>query len=74
MLRSSSFQLWQNEEMSISGPKIPQALEKILQLKDIRQEQLTDVAGQNSHKLKIIKDKLIIKSTLTFFIRYFKIR
>ncbi|KAM3590978.1 uncharacterized protein V6R79_019971 [Siganus canaliculatus] len=33
---------WQSEEMSISGPKIPQALEKILQLKEIRQEQLTD--------------------------------
>uniref|UniRef100_A0A672GQP4 Splicing factor 3b, subunit 2 n=1 Tax=Salarias fasciatus TaxID=181472 RepID=A0A672GQP4_SALFA len=34
--------LWQTEEMSITGPKIPQALEKILQLKEIRQEQLTD--------------------------------
>ncbi|XP_029382308.1 splicing factor 3B subunit 2 isoform X1 [Echeneis naucrates] len=33
---------WQSEEVSISGPKIPQALEKILQLKEIRQEQLTD--------------------------------
>ncbi|XP_034019868.1 LOW QUALITY PROTEIN: splicing factor 3B subunit 2 [Thalassophryne amazonica] len=31
---------WQGED--ISGPKIPQALEKILQLKEIRQEQLTD--------------------------------
>uniref|UniRef100_A0A665WZK1 Splicing factor 3b, subunit 2 n=1 Tax=Echeneis naucrates TaxID=173247 RepID=A0A665WZK1_ECHNA len=31
-----------SEEVSISGPKIPQALEKILQLKEIRQEQLTD--------------------------------
>lgn len=43
-----SFQSWQNEEVSISGPKIPQALEKILQLKEIRQEQLTDPAGQYS--------------------------
>uniref|UniRef100_A0A3Q0QR35 Splicing factor 3b, subunit 2 n=1 Tax=Amphilophus citrinellus TaxID=61819 RepID=A0A3Q0QR35_AMPCI len=33
---------WQSEEISVSGPKIPQALEKILQLKEIRQEQLTD--------------------------------
>nr|XP_046235943.1 splicing factor 3B subunit 2 isoform X1 [Scatophagus argus] len=33
---------WQSEEVSLSGPKIPQALEKILQLKEIRQEQLTD--------------------------------
>eukprot|EP00066_Takifugu_rubripes_P028385 XP_011617651.1 PREDICTED: splicing factor 3B subunit 2 [Takifugu rubripes] len=33
---------WQSEEVSISGPKIPQALEKILQLKEIRQEQLVD--------------------------------
>ncbi|XP_041842418.1 splicing factor 3B subunit 2 isoform X3 [Melanotaenia boesemani] len=35
---------WQNEEISVSGPKIPQALEKILQLKEIRQEQHTDPA------------------------------
>ncbi|XP_067380916.1 splicing factor 3B subunit 2 isoform X1 [Channa argus] len=35
-------EFWQSEEVSISGPKIPQALEKILQLKEIRQEQLTD--------------------------------
>ncbi|KAJ0006506.1 hypothetical protein NQD34_013779 [Periophthalmus magnuspinnatus] len=35
---------WQNEEVSITGPKIPQALEKILQLKEIRQEQNTDAA------------------------------
>uniref|UniRef100_A0A7N9AR22 Splicing factor 3b, subunit 2 n=1 Tax=Mastacembelus armatus TaxID=205130 RepID=A0A7N9AR22_9TELE len=40
------FQVWQNEEVSVSGPKIPQALEKILQLKEIRQEQLTDPTGQ----------------------------
>uniref|UniRef100_A0A4W4FTT5 PSP proline-rich domain-containing protein n=1 Tax=Electrophorus electricus TaxID=8005 RepID=A0A4W4FTT5_ELEEL len=32
-------QMWQSEEVGI-GPKIPQALEKILQLKEIRQEQL----------------------------------
>lgn len=31
--------------MSISGPKIPQVLEKILQLKEIRQEQLVDPIG-----------------------------
>lgn len=45
----SLFQTWQNEEMSVTGPKIPQALEKILQLKEIRQEQLTDPAGQSSY-------------------------
>ncbi|XP_069374603.1 splicing factor 3B subunit 2 [Paralichthys olivaceus] len=39
-------ELWQNEEISVSGPKIPQALEKILQLKEIRQEQLTDPTGE----------------------------
>ncbi|XP_047461013.1 splicing factor 3B subunit 2 [Mugil cephalus] len=37
---------WQSEEMSVTGPKIPQALEKILQLKEIRQEQLTDPAEE----------------------------
>uniref|UniRef100_A0A8D2ZRZ6 Splicing factor 3b, subunit 2 n=1 Tax=Scophthalmus maximus TaxID=52904 RepID=A0A8D2ZRZ6_SCOMX len=40
-------EVWQNEEVSIGGPKIPQALEKILQLKEIRQEQLTDPTGQD---------------------------
>ncbi|XP_061566330.1 splicing factor 3B subunit 2 isoform X2 [Cololabis saira] len=40
-------EMWHNEEMSISGPKIPQALEKILQLKEIRQEQLTDPAEED---------------------------
>lgn len=35
---------WQNEEVNVAGPKIPQALEKILQLKEIRQEQNTDAA------------------------------
>ncbi|XP_074518444.1 splicing factor 3B subunit 2 isoform X1 [Halichoeres trimaculatus] len=39
-------EMWQSEEVSVSGPKIPQALEKILQLKEIRQEQLTDPAGE----------------------------
>ncbi|XP_056431635.1 splicing factor 3B subunit 2 [Gadus chalcogrammus] len=33
---------WQGEESSVAGPKIPQALEKILQLKEMRQGQLTD--------------------------------
>ncbi|XP_028285477.1 splicing factor 3B subunit 2 isoform X2 [Parambassis ranga] len=33
---------WQSEEVSVGGPKIPQALEKILQLKEIRQEQLIE--------------------------------
>lgn len=32
-------QIWSNEDVGI-GPKIPQALEKILQQKEIRQEQL----------------------------------
>lgn len=45
---SFSFQAWQSEEISVGGPKIPQALEKILQLKEIRQEQLTDPAGPYS--------------------------
>ncbi|XP_040035562.1 splicing factor 3B subunit 2 isoform X2 [Gasterosteus aculeatus] len=40
-------EVWQSEEVSISGPKIPQALEKILQLKEIRQEQLTDPADDD---------------------------
>ncbi|KAM4536663.1 splicing factor 3B subunit 2 [Odontesthes bonariensis] len=40
-------EMWQNEEVSVSGPKIPQALEKILQLKEIRQEQLTDPAEED---------------------------
>ncbi|XP_075948656.1 splicing factor 3B subunit 2 isoform X4 [Anarhichas minor] len=39
-------EVWQSEEVSVSGPKIPQALEKILQLKEIRQEQLTDPAEE----------------------------
>uniref|UniRef100_A0A671VA96 Splicing factor 3b, subunit 2 n=1 Tax=Sparus aurata TaxID=8175 RepID=A0A671VA96_SPAAU len=50
-------QSWQNEEVSVSGPKIPQALEKILQLKEIRQEQLTDPAGQYSCEKEKEKDK-----------------
>ncbi|KAF5902827.1 splicing factor 3B subunit 2, partial [Clarias magur] len=33
-------EMWQSDDVGI-GPKIPQALEKILQLKEIRQEQLT---------------------------------
>ncbi|XP_062300539.1 splicing factor 3B subunit 2 isoform X2 [Scomber scombrus] len=37
-----SREAWQSDEVSVTGPKIPQALEKILQLKEIRQEQLTD--------------------------------
>ncbi|TKS93039.1 Splicing factor 3B subunit 2 [Collichthys lucidus] len=38
---------WQSEEeRGASGPKIPQALEKILQLKEIRQEQLTEPAEE----------------------------
>uniref|UniRef100_A0A8C5A338 Splicing factor 3b, subunit 2 n=1 Tax=Gadus morhua TaxID=8049 RepID=A0A8C5A338_GADMO len=36
---------WQGEESSVAGPKIPQALEKILQLKEMRQGQLTDPTG-----------------------------
>lgn len=40
-------QAWQNDDVGI-GPKIPQVLEKILQLKEIRQEQLTATpTGQN---------------------------
>uniref|UniRef100_A0A3B4TZG1 Splicing factor 3b, subunit 2 n=1 Tax=Seriola dumerili TaxID=41447 RepID=A0A3B4TZG1_SERDU len=40
------------EEVSISGPKIPQALEKILQLKEIRQEQLTDPKNRKRRNRK----------------------
>uniref|UniRef100_A0A3Q2UNX0 Splicing factor 3b, subunit 2 n=1 Tax=Fundulus heteroclitus TaxID=8078 RepID=A0A3Q2UNX0_FUNHE len=39
-------EVWQSEEVGIGGPKIPQVLEKILQLKEIRQEQLTDVTAE----------------------------
>ncbi|XP_018607858.1 splicing factor 3B subunit 2 [Scleropages formosus] len=38
-------EVWQGEEVGI-GPKIPQALEKILQLKEMRQEQLSDVPAE----------------------------
>lgn len=63
--------MWQNEEMSVSGPKIPQALEKILQLKEIRQEQLTDPTGQYSciflffdkAKEKRVTDKMLLTLT-----------
>ncbi|KAM8881421.1 splicing factor 3B subunit 2 [Synchiropus picturatus] len=34
-----SQEFWASEEISVGGPKIPQVLEKILQLKEIRQEQ-----------------------------------
>ncbi|XP_057711493.1 splicing factor 3B subunit 2 [Corythoichthys intestinalis] len=37
-------EMWQNDDIGIGGPKIPQALEKILQLKEIRQEQHVDPA------------------------------
>ncbi|XP_077598222.1 splicing factor 3B subunit 2 [Stigmatopora nigra] len=37
-------EMWQSDEMGIGGPKIPQALEKILQLKEIRQEHHVDPA------------------------------
>ncbi|XP_054656201.1 splicing factor 3B subunit 2 isoform X3 [Dunckerocampus dactyliophorus] len=37
---------WQSEEISVGGPKIPQALEKILQLKEIRQEHHIDPAEE----------------------------
>uniref|UniRef100_A0A4W6DA61 Splicing factor 3b, subunit 2 n=1 Tax=Lates calcarifer TaxID=8187 RepID=A0A4W6DA61_LATCA len=43
----------ESEEVSVSGPKIPQALEKILQLKEIRQEQLTDPTGQHRRHLRL---------------------
>ncbi|TRY83347.1 hypothetical protein DNTS_015068 [Danionella cerebrum] len=41
---------WQGEELGI-GPKIPQALEKILQLKEIRQEQLTRTPAEEDNVL-----------------------
>lgn len=41
-------QAWQGEDVGI-GPKIPQALEKILQLKEMRQEQLS-VAPTGQYK------------------------
>ncbi|MED6274507.1 Splicing factor 3B subunit 2 [Characodon lateralis] len=43
-------EVWQNEEVSVGGPKIPQVLEKILQLKEIRQEQLTDPADEDDYE------------------------
>ncbi|MEQ2304133.1 Splicing factor 3B subunit 2, partial [Ameca splendens] len=43
-------EVWQNEEVSVGGPKIPQVLEKILQLKEIRQEQLTDPADDDDYE------------------------
>uniref|UniRef100_A0A096LSB9 Splicing factor 3b, subunit 2 n=1 Tax=Poecilia formosa TaxID=48698 RepID=A0A096LSB9_POEFO len=39
----------ENEEVSVGGPKIPQVLEKILQLKEIRQEQLTDAPEEDDN-------------------------
>uniref|UniRef100_A0A673BB98 PSP proline-rich domain-containing protein n=1 Tax=Sphaeramia orbicularis TaxID=375764 RepID=A0A673BB98_9TELE len=48
----------ENEEVSVSGPKIPQALEKILQLKEIRQEQLTDPTGGDQKIKHIIKQRV----------------
>ncbi|KAI5092856.1 splicing factor 3B subunit 2 [Silurus meridionalis] len=55
-----SREVWQSDDMGI-GPKIPQALEKLLQLKEFRQEQLiaaptgeddvdTDDTGMNSSR------------------------
>ncbi|KAI7815012.1 splicing factor 3B subunit 2 [Triplophysa rosa] len=39
---------WQGEDVGI-GPKIPQALEKILQLKEIRQEQLSTAPTEDDY-------------------------
>uniref|UniRef100_A0A8C6WYL6 Splicing factor 3b, subunit 2 n=1 Tax=Neogobius melanostomus TaxID=47308 RepID=A0A8C6WYL6_9GOBI len=46
-VRRTVSRTWQNEEVGVTGPKIPQALEKILQLKEIRQEQNTDAADDD---------------------------
>uniref|UniRef100_A0A4W4FWC7 SAP domain-containing protein n=1 Tax=Electrophorus electricus TaxID=8005 RepID=A0A4W4FWC7_ELEEL len=43
-------EMWQSEEVGI-GPKIPQALEKILQLKEIRQEQLITTDEEDDETL-----------------------
>uniref|UniRef100_A0A8C6WYS7 Splicing factor 3b, subunit 2 n=1 Tax=Neogobius melanostomus TaxID=47308 RepID=A0A8C6WYS7_9GOBI len=48
---------WQNEEVGVTGPKIPQALEKILQLKEIRQEQNTDKNRKRRNRKKKNKKK-----------------
>ncbi|KAJ8265991.1 hypothetical protein GJAV_G00123880 [Gymnothorax javanicus] len=41
---------WQGEEVGM-GPKIPQALEKILQLKEIRQEQLSTAPAEEDESI-----------------------
>ncbi|KAJ8007532.1 hypothetical protein DPEC_G00095000 [Dallia pectoralis] len=42
-------EVWQGEEVGV-GPKIPQALEKILQLKEIRQEQLSTAPAEEEEE------------------------
>ncbi|CAB1351404.1 unnamed protein product [Coregonus sp. 'balchen'] len=44
-------EVWQGEEVGI-GPKIPQALEKILQLKEIRQEQLSTAPTEEEEEIQ----------------------
>lgn len=43
----SSWVVWQMDDPSV-GPKIPQALEKILQLKESRQEEMNSQQGEHA--------------------------
>uniref|UniRef100_A0A3B3TA32 Splicing factor 3b, subunit 2 n=1 Tax=Paramormyrops kingsleyae TaxID=1676925 RepID=A0A3B3TA32_9TELE len=55
---SRCYVVWQGEEVGM-GPKIPQALEKILQLKEMRQEQLRTVpAGNGAWFLEVEDDEV----------------
>ncbi|XP_064205404.1 splicing factor 3B subunit 2 isoform X2 [Anguilla rostrata] len=45
-------EVWQGEEVGM-GPKIPQALEKILQLKEIRQEQLSTAPVEDDDSIEM---------------------
>ncbi|XP_048883855.1 splicing factor 3B subunit 2 [Brienomyrus brachyistius] len=45
-------EVWQGEEVGM-GPKIPQALEKILQLKEMRQEQLSTVPADDEDGIEL---------------------
>lgn len=54
-------QAWQSDDVGV-GPKIPQALEKILQLKEIRQEQLT-AAPTGENAVNALEPSKLLKET-----------
>uniref|UniRef100_A0A8C8BU47 PSP proline-rich domain-containing protein n=1 Tax=Oncorhynchus tshawytscha TaxID=74940 RepID=A0A8C8BU47_ONCTS len=72
-------EVWQGEDVGV-GPKIPQALEKILQLKEIRQEQLGDQFKEDGEKEKepeveieyITEEPEIYDPNFIFFKRIFE--